>query len=160
MNLQPLLDTLGIQEDAARARDDGLRTQIPALQARLREAGPCRQYLRQRGSRQTIAEKADSQAARPRKGSRGGRPPAFYQDRYKKRNSMHRFTGHLPLGQCLPLNSHFYAAGRRWRRVQIAHEHTLPAERLKRPHQFVSRSAGQLLGAVRATIGCVPFARD
>ncbi|MER5728928.1 hypothetical protein ABT084_11410 [Streptomyces sp. NPDC002138] len=38
MNIQPLLDALGIQEDAARALADDLRTQIAALQARLREA--------------------------------------------------------------------------------------------------------------------------
>ncbi len=31
--------------------------------------GPCRQYLRRRGIRHTIPEKADSQAARLRKGS-------------------------------------------------------------------------------------------
>ncbi|MET8518410.1 hypothetical protein [Streptomyces sp. NPDC005077] len=38
MNIRPLLDTLGIQEDAARALADDLRTQITELQARLREA--------------------------------------------------------------------------------------------------------------------------
>ncbi|MFC4613083.1 hypothetical protein ACFO9E_35935 [Streptomyces maoxianensis] len=38
MNIQPLLDTLGIQEDAARALADDLRTQITELQGRLREA--------------------------------------------------------------------------------------------------------------------------
>ncbi|MGW6096128.1 hypothetical protein ACWFRK_17545 [Streptomyces sp. NPDC055157] len=38
MNIRPLLDTLGIQEDAARALADDLRTQINEPQARLREA--------------------------------------------------------------------------------------------------------------------------
>lgn len=38
MNIQPLLDALDIQEDAARALADDLRTQIDKLQARLREA--------------------------------------------------------------------------------------------------------------------------
>lgn len=38
MNIQPLLDALGIQEDAARALTDDLRTQITELQTRLREA--------------------------------------------------------------------------------------------------------------------------
>ncbi|MFD9412727.1 hypothetical protein ACFWBN_37775 [Streptomyces sp. NPDC059989] len=38
MNIQPLFDALGIQEDAARALADDLRTEIAALQARLREA--------------------------------------------------------------------------------------------------------------------------
>ncbi|WP_331737008.1 hypothetical protein [Streptomyces sp. NBC_00211] len=38
MNIQPLLDALGIQEDTARALADDLRTRIGELQARLREA--------------------------------------------------------------------------------------------------------------------------
>ncbi|MFE6848897.1 hypothetical protein [Streptomyces sp. NPDC057686] len=48
--------------------------------------GPCREYLRRWGIRHTIPEKTDSQAARLRKGSRGGRPPGFDEERYKKRN--------------------------------------------------------------------------
>ncbi|WP_279346604.1 hypothetical protein [Streptomyces sp. AP-93] len=40
MNLQPLLDALGIQEDAAQALVDDLRTWIDELHARLREPGP------------------------------------------------------------------------------------------------------------------------
>ncbi|MFE2561247.1 hypothetical protein ACFXGT_35610 [Streptomyces sp. NPDC059352] len=39
--------------------------------------GPCRDYLRRRGIGHTIPEKTDSQAARLRKGSRGGRPHGF-----------------------------------------------------------------------------------
>ncbi|MFB9351542.1 hypothetical protein ACFFUA_29625 [Streptomyces heliomycini] len=38
MNLQPLLDALKLQEDAARALADDLRAQIDDLQTRLREA--------------------------------------------------------------------------------------------------------------------------
>lgn len=38
MNVQPLLNVLGISEDAVRAMADGLRTQIGELHARLREA--------------------------------------------------------------------------------------------------------------------------
>ncbi|MFE5098158.1 hypothetical protein ACFRCI_50165 [Streptomyces sp. NPDC056638] len=38
MNIQPLLDALDIQEEAARALADDLRTQITELQNRLREA--------------------------------------------------------------------------------------------------------------------------
>lgn len=38
MNVKPLLDALGLQEDAARALADDLRTQIEELQGRLREA--------------------------------------------------------------------------------------------------------------------------
>ncbi|MGX1267017.1 IS5 family transposase [Streptomyces phaeoluteigriseus] len=57
--------------------------------------GPCRQYLRQRGISHTIPEKTDSQAARLRKGSRGGRPPGFDEDRYKKRNTVERAINRL-----------------------------------------------------------------
>ncbi|WP_413254406.1 IS5 family transposase [Streptomyces europaeiscabiei] len=52
--------------------------------------GPCRDYLRQRGIQHTIPEKTDSQAARLRKGSRGGRPPGFDEERYNKRNTVER----------------------------------------------------------------------
>lgn len=38
MNLNPLLQALDLQEDAARALADDLRTQIDALQSQLREA--------------------------------------------------------------------------------------------------------------------------
>lgn len=50
--------------------------------------GPRRDYLRRRGIRHTISEKADSQAARRRQGSRGGRPPGFDKERFKKRNTV------------------------------------------------------------------------
>ncbi|MFJ3284715.1 MULTISPECIES: IS5 family transposase [unclassified Streptomyces] len=52
--------------------------------------GPIREYLRRRGIRHTIPEKSDSQAARLRKGARGGRPPGFDEDRHKKRNAVER----------------------------------------------------------------------
>ncbi|MGW0207455.1 hypothetical protein ACWDZ8_17140 [Streptomyces sp. NPDC003233] len=54
--------------------------------------GPCREYLRCRGLRHTIPEKADSQAARLLKGSQDGRPPGFDEERYKKRNTVERAT--------------------------------------------------------------------
>ncbi|GGQ41114.1 hypothetical protein GCM10010266_74640 [Streptomyces griseomycini] len=57
--------------------------------------GPVREYLRRRGIRHTIPEKSDSQAARLRKGSRGGRPPNFAEDRYKKRNTVERAINRL-----------------------------------------------------------------
>ncbi|MZE52560.1 hypothetical protein GTY86_14940 [Streptomyces sp. SID5770] len=46
--------------------------------------GPCREYPRRLGIRHMIPEAADGQAARLRKGARGGRPPGFDEDRYKK----------------------------------------------------------------------------
>lgn len=57
--------------------------------------GPVREYLRRRGIRHTIREKTDSQAARLRKGSRGGRPPGFDEDRYKRRNTIERAINRL-----------------------------------------------------------------
>ncbi|MFJ6623678.1 IS5 family transposase [Kitasatospora sp. NPDC091335] len=57
--------------------------------------GPCRAYLRRRGIRHTIPEKTDSQAARLRKGSHGGRPPGFDEERYKKRNTVERAINKL-----------------------------------------------------------------
>ncbi|WP_240150649.1 MULTISPECIES: IS5 family transposase [Streptomyces] len=57
--------------------------------------GPIRRYLRRRGIRHTIPEKTDSQAARLRKGSRGGRPPGFDAERYKKRNTVERAINRL-----------------------------------------------------------------
>lgn len=57
--------------------------------------GPCRDSLRRRGIRHTIPEKTDSQAARQRKGSRGGRPPGFDKQRYKKRNTVERAINKL-----------------------------------------------------------------
>ncbi|MFD7704346.1 IS5 family transposase [Streptomyces caelestis] len=57
--------------------------------------GPCRECLRRRDIRHTIPEKTDSQAARLGKGSRGGRPPGFDEDRYKKRNTVERAINRL-----------------------------------------------------------------
>ncbi|MGW7824328.1 IS5 family transposase [Streptomyces puniciscabiei] len=57
--------------------------------------GPCREYLRCRGIRHTIPEKSDCQAARLRKGSRGGRAPGFDEERYKKRNTVERAINRL-----------------------------------------------------------------
>ncbi|WP_420708765.1 IS5 family transposase [Streptomyces sp. FXJ7.023] len=57
--------------------------------------GPCREYLRRRGIRHTIPEKTDSQAARLCKGPRGGRPPGFDEERYKKRNTVERAINRL-----------------------------------------------------------------
>jgi len=49
-----------------------------------------RAALRKRKIPHTIPERADQQANRARRGSRGGRPPAFDRDRYKLRNQVER----------------------------------------------------------------------
>jgi transposase len=54
-----------------------------------------RSYLRRRGIRHTIPEKSDTRAARLRKGSRGGRPPGFDIERYKRRNTVERAINKL-----------------------------------------------------------------
>lgn len=53
-----------------------------------------REYLRRRGIRAVIPEKADQIAARQRRG-KGGRPPAFDRDLYKQRNVVERMINRL-----------------------------------------------------------------
>ncbi|MFF0094607.1 hypothetical protein ACFYSF_32265 [Streptomyces canus] len=57
--------------------------------------GTVRDYLRRRSIRHTIPEKSDSQAARLRKGSHGGRPCGFDENRFKKRNTVERAINRL-----------------------------------------------------------------
>jgi transposase len=47
-----------------------------------------RAYLRRRGIKATIPSKADQDANRRKKGSKGGRPPAFDRDIYKQRHAV------------------------------------------------------------------------
>ena len=47
-----------------------------------------RAYLRRRGIKATIPIKADQAANRRKKGSRGGRPPAFDAELYKQRHAV------------------------------------------------------------------------
>lgn len=47
-----------------------------------------RAYLRRRGIAATIAEPDDQAGHRKRRGSRGGRPPAFDPDTYKQRHAV------------------------------------------------------------------------
>lgn len=63
MNLQPLLDALGSQEEAARGLADDLRTRIGELQARLREAETHLEHLAI--TRKTVTGVADRLPAAP-----------------------------------------------------------------------------------------------
>jgi transposase len=56
--------------------------------------GPCREYLRRRGIRHTI-RRSPTVRPPPSKGSRGGRPPGFDDERYKKRNTVERAINRL-----------------------------------------------------------------
>ncbi|MEV5754976.1 hypothetical protein AB0L00_44890, partial [Actinoallomurus sp. NPDC052308] len=47
-----------------------------------------RAHLRRRGIKATIPSKADQDAARRRKGSNGGRPPAFDAVAYRQRHAV------------------------------------------------------------------------
>lgn len=54
-----------------------------------------RAYLRRRRIRATIPERRDQQANRARRGSAGGRPPAFDKTAYKRRNVVERCFNRL-----------------------------------------------------------------
>jgi transposase len=54
-----------------------------------------RAHLRSRGIRATIPEPADQARNRARRGSKGGRPPAFDPVSYKDRNTVERAFCHL-----------------------------------------------------------------
>jgi transposase len=54
-----------------------------------------RQYLRDRRIPATIPERSDQKANRARRGSRGGRPPAFSKQAYRRRNIVERCFAQL-----------------------------------------------------------------
>lgn len=54
-----------------------------------------RAHLRRRAITTTIPEPADQQAHRARRGSKGGRPPAFDTEGYKQRNTVERAINKL-----------------------------------------------------------------
>jgi len=54
-----------------------------------------RNHLRKRGIRTVIPVPADQRGHRRRRGSRGGRPPAFDRETYKQRNTVERCINRL-----------------------------------------------------------------
>jgi transposase len=54
-----------------------------------------RDWLRRRGIAATIPQPADQQAHRRRRGSKGGRPPAFDKQTYRQRNVAERCINRL-----------------------------------------------------------------
>ncbi|MCX5315798.1 hypothetical protein [Streptomyces sp. NBC_00154] len=66
MNIQPLLEALDVQEDAARTLTDDLRTQAEELQARLREAETHLEHLAiTRKTVTALADRIPTQTASP-----------------------------------------------------------------------------------------------
>ncbi|MBT3160456.1 hypothetical protein KQH42_30095 [Streptomyces sp. CHA1] len=66
MNVKPLLDALGLQEDAARALADDLRTRIEELHGQLREVETHREHLAiTRKTITTLADRIPAQADSP-----------------------------------------------------------------------------------------------
>lgn len=78
--LAPLLDAVG---DAAPSR-------FRLLADKAYSHPRTRTMLRQRRIAHTIPERSDQIAHRKRQGSRGGRPPGFDPDAYRKRNAVER----------------------------------------------------------------------
>jgi transposase len=54
-----------------------------------------RSYLRRHGIAHTIPEKVDQQRHQHRRGSRGGRPPGFNRETYRRRNLVERCFNRL-----------------------------------------------------------------
>lgn len=89
--LIPLLQRLRVPRPVGRPR-----TRPDELRADKAYASKAvRRYLRERKVTATIPEKKDVIAARKRKGSKGGRPPAFDTQSYQGRNVVERFFGNL-----------------------------------------------------------------
>ncbi|MFI6585941.1 hypothetical protein [Embleya sp. NPDC050493] len=66
MNIEPLLDALGLQEDAAHALADELRTRITHLQSRLRDAETHLEHLAiTRRTVTALADRIPTQSASP-----------------------------------------------------------------------------------------------
>ncbi|MFE9590141.1 transposase [Streptomyces microflavus] len=75
-----------------------------------------RNYLRKRGIPHTIPERSDQQANRRRRGSNGGRPPAFDKERPKQRNVVDR---------CFNALKQYRAIATRYDKTRESYEATL-----------------------------------
>lgn len=75
---------------------------MPSVATRPTPRGAIRAHLRGRGIRAVIPQSRDQQAYRKRRGSAGGRPPAFDQAEYAGRNVVERRFSHLKQWRGLP----------------------------------------------------------
>ena len=89
--LPPLLAQLRVTRPASRprTRPDALRGDKAYSSRQIRT------HLRKRGIKAVIPEPADQAGHRKRRGSRGGRPPAFDTSDYRNRNVIERRFSHL-----------------------------------------------------------------
>lgn len=82
--LVPLLDL------HRRQQPPGSAARVRVLADKAYSHPSTRKELRRRRISNTIPQRSDQQAYRLKKGSQGGRPPAFDADAYKKRNAVER----------------------------------------------------------------------
>ena len=90
--LGPLLDGIGVPRPGS-GRPRKRPTHLVA--DRGYSYRTCRRLLRQRQIAHTIPERSDQQAARARRGPRGGRPPLVDLVRYRQRNVAERAIARL-----------------------------------------------------------------
>lgn len=83
--------------------------------------GAIRSHLRKRGIAAVIPEPSDQQANQRKRGAKGGRPPAFDPEQYKRRNTV---------GRCI---SKLIATSRRRHSVRQARLHLGAAPSISRP---------------------------
>lgn len=87
----PLMAHLRVERDRGRPR-----TRPDAVRAdKAYSSRAIRTHLRDRGVVAVIPEPADQQGHRKRRGSRGGRPPAFNAEIYRGRNVIERRFCHV-----------------------------------------------------------------
>jgi transposase len=91
--LGPLLDTIRVPRPGRSGRPRKRPTHLVA--DRGYSYTTCRRLLRQRRIAHTIPERSDQQAARVRRGPRGGRPPLVDPVRYRQRNVIERAIARL-----------------------------------------------------------------
>jgi transposase len=88
----PLMDRLKV---ARRGRGRPRTRPGRVLGDKAYSSAAIRAHVRRRGIKATIPEPADQARNRLRRGSRGGRPPAFDAAAYKQRNTVERTFGQL-----------------------------------------------------------------
>jgi transposase len=89
--LEPVLDGIRVPRRRGRPRKRPARL----LTDRGYSYPRCRRALRRRGIPHVIPERHDQQARRRAKGRRGGRPPGFDREAYRRRNVIERCVNRL-----------------------------------------------------------------